>query len=93
MIVAWTLRLSLLLVFINAKSKDYIKLNLHQPIIKQVMRNLGIISSFSVGQKCNLLQASDYMWQEGLEPEHSSELALYKFKYLKLNLRLVAIHH
>lgn len=55
----------------------------------QVMRNLGIISSFQVGQKLDMLQASDYVWQEGLEPEHSSELALYKFKYLKLDLRYV----
>ena len=51
------------------------------------MRNLGIISSFQVGQKLHLLQDSDYVWQEGLEPEHASELALYKYKYLKLNLR------
>ena len=51
------------------------------------MRNLGIVSSFQVGQKLDLLQASDYVWQQGLEPEHASELATYKYKYLKLDLR------
>ena len=40
-----------------------------------------------MGQKLDRLRADDYVWQEGLEPEHASELALYKFKYLKLDLR------
>lgn len=51
------------------------------------MRNLGIVSSFQVGQKLDLLQTSDYVWQQGLEPERASELATYKYKYLKLDLR------
>lgn len=59
--------------------------------LAKVMRNLGILGSFHIGQKLEHLGDNDYVWQEDLEPEHVSELKLYKYKYLKLGLRCVCL--
>ncbi|GAX74868.1 hypothetical protein CEUSTIGMA_g2314.t1 [Chlamydomonas eustigma] len=55
--------------------------------LAKICRNLGIISSYEVGQKLDLLGDHDYVWQDHMEPDHASELTFYKYKYLKLNLR------
>lgn len=55
--------------------------------LAKVLRNLGIIASFQIGQKVDLLKGTDYVWDQNKEPEHVSEVALYQKKYLKLNLR------
>jgi hypothetical protein len=55
--------------------------------LAKVLRNLGIISSFSIGQKTNLLSKEDFVWQQQVEPSHAFELKTYKYKFLRLELR------
>lgn len=55
--------------------------------LAKVLRNLGILTSYQIGQRLDRLGENDYMWQTDLEPEHVSELKLYSYKFLRLNLR------
>ena len=55
--------------------------------LAKVLRNLGIISSFQIGQKTNHLSSEEYIWQPEDEPAHAAELKVYKQKFLRLDLR------
>ena len=55
--------------------------------LAKMMRNLGIISSFEIFQRVEQCRDEDFLWPKDLEPGSLTELALYKHRYLKLNLR------
>jgi hypothetical protein len=55
--------------------------------LAKVLRNLGILAGFEVVQRLDRCTPDSYVWPVGQEPEDFTDLALYPYMYLKLNLR------